>query len=71
MADRNRRILVAVLVLAAAVLLGYAAFVLVQILDGAYQAGPLRLLTLLANVVTGVLALASAAYFWRAKPPEG
>lgn len=70
MADRNRQLLVAVLLLAGVILLGYAAFVLAQVVSGDYEAGPLRLLTLAANVVTGLLALGAAAFFWRAKPPE-
>lgn len=71
MTERSRRILVVVLLLAAAVLLGYAAFVLALVLHGDYEAGPLRLLTLVANVATGILALGAAVVFWRAKPPKG
>ena len=69
MTDRNRRLLVVVLLLAAGVLLGYAALVLALVLHGDYEAGPLRLLTLAANVATGILALVAAVVFWRAKPP--
>jgi hypothetical protein len=71
MSDRNRRLFIALLVLAAAVVLGYAAFVLVQILRGDYEAGPLRLFTLGVNVATGLLALGSAIFFARTKPPRG
>ena len=71
MADRNRQLLVAVLLLAGVVLIGYAAFVVLQILDGSYEAGPLRLLTVVANVVTGLLALGASVYFARVKPPGG
>ena len=70
MSDRNRRLLVATLVLAAAILLGYAAFVLVEVLRGADQAGPLRLATLVVNVVTGAIALWGAARFARPAPPR-
>ncbi len=62
-------LLVAVLLVAAVTLIGYAAYVLLAILNGDYEAGPLRLLTLIANVVTGLLALGAAVVFWRAKPP--
>ena len=71
MADRNRLLLVAVLLLAGVVLIGYAAFVLLEILRGDYEGGPLRLLTLAVNVVTGLLALGAALHFWRANPPAG
>jgi hypothetical protein len=71
MTDRSRRILVVVLLVAAAVLLSYAAIVLALVLRGDYVAGPLRLLTLVADVAAGVMALGAAMYFWRAKPPGG
>ena len=70
MSDRNRRLLVATLVLAAAILLGYAAFVLVEVLRGVDQAGPLRLATLVVNVVTGAIDLWGAARFARSAPPR-
>ncbi len=69
MADRNRTLLVAALLVAGVVLIGYAAYVLLAILSGDYEAGPLRIVTLVVNVATGLLALGAALFFWRAKPP--
>lgn len=68
MADRSRLILVVVLLAAAVLLLGYAAIVLLAVVRGDATAGPLRLLTMATNTVTGLLALGAAIHFWRTRP---
>jgi len=68
MSDRNRRILAWVLALAAVLLLGYAAFTVALIVRGDLEVGPLRVLTMVANVITGALALWAAVAFARQPP---
>jgi hypothetical protein len=68
--DRSRRILVASLVAAAVLLLGYASIVIALMVAGDYQVGPVRLLTVAANIVTGVLCLWGARVFSRVAPPR-
>jgi hypothetical protein len=68
MADRNRRILVAVFTLAAVLLIGYAALTILLISRGDLEAGPFRLATLATNIVTGGLAVWAAVRFARQKP---
>ncbi len=68
MSDRSRRILVAVLALAAILLFGYAALVVALIVRGDLEAGPVRLLTVGANAVTGLLAVSAAVVFARQRP---
>jgi hypothetical protein len=69
-ADRNRRILVAVLALAAVLLIGYAALTVFLISRGTLEVGPLRVATLVANIVAGGLSLWAAIAFARQKPPS-
>lgn len=68
MADRNRLILVVVLAVAAVLLLGYAGVTVFLIARGQVEAGPLRLLTLVTNLLAGGLAIAAAVVFARQKP---
>ncbi len=68
MADRNRRILVVVLVVAAVLLLGYAAFTSALIAQGELEAGPFRVATVVADIAAGLLAAGAAVVFARQKP---
>ena len=68
MADRNRRFLVGALALAAVLLLGYAILTAVLIARGELELGPFRVLTVVANVLAGVLSGWAAFVFARQKP---
>jgi len=69
MSDRSRRILVGVLVVTAVVLFGYAALTIGLMARGVDEPGPVRVMTVVANIVTGVLCLWGARLLARAMPP--
>jgi hypothetical protein len=68
MPDRNRRILVWVLALAAVLLIGYAGVTVVLIARGELEIGPFRVLTVAANFVAGGLAAGAALVYARQGP---
>jgi uncharacterized membrane protein len=70
MSNRNRQILVWILVIAAVVLFGYAALTIVLMVRGVDEPGPVRVVTVVANIVTGVLCLWGARLFSRPVPPS-
>ena len=70
MTDRNRRILAVALVVAAVVLIGYALLVVVLMARGDYEIGPVRVLTVVVNIVTALVCLWGARFFSRVQPPE-
>jgi hypothetical protein len=70
MTDRNRRILAISLVVAAVALFGYALLVIGLMARGDYEVGPVRVITVVVNVVTAGVCLWGALFFWRAVPPS-
>jgi len=70
MTDRNRRILAVALVVAGVVLVGYALLVIWLMARGDYEVGPLRVVTVVVNLVTAVICLWGARFFSRAGPPR-
>jgi protein-S-isoprenylcysteine O-methyltransferase Ste14 len=71
MTERNRRILALALVVAAVLLLGYAGLVIALMARGDYEVGPVRVITLVANVATGALCVWGAWRFGRTPPADG